>query len=211
MAQKVEAQDGVKPQQTLQTIQIPPLAPESVVIAVYDRKDGSVRMLDSRNFVEALATAERVHSIGKLDERDVITVTIPAGAAVGTELTEELAVPAGEVWFVTALRLTSPGESAPAVGDVVQVNAKVSAWPATGDQDGKAFFAANQGGAAPGEHWAEFHPGAPFFDPRNMSAELRLVGGQKVTLVARLTGAVAGAALTATLEPYGWKGKLLAS
>ncbi len=211
MVQKLEAQNGVKPQQALQAIQIPPLAPQSVIIAVFDRKDGSVRMLDSRNFVEALATAERIHAIGKLDERDVITVTIPTGAAVNTELTAELVVPVGEVWFITALHLTTPGESAPAVGDIVQVNAKVSAWPVTGDAAGKTFFAANQGGAAPGERWAEFHPGAPFFDPRNMSAELRLVGGQKVTLVARLTGAVAGAALTATLEPYGWKGKLLVS
>ena len=39
----------------------------------------------------------------------------------------------------------------------------------------------------------------------------RLEAAKKVTLTARLTGTVAGAALTATLEPYGWKGKLLAS
>ncbi|MDP3063160.1 MAG: hypothetical protein Q8O40_08125 [Chloroflexota bacterium] len=211
MVLKIQEHNGVKALQTLQTIAIPPLAPESVIIAVFDHKDGSIRMLDARNFVEALAAAERIHVIGKLDERDRITVTVPAGSAIGTVVAAELLVPAGEVWFLNMVHLTSPGESAPAVGDVVQVNFKNTSWPLTGDVAGKTFFATNQGGAAPGDHYAEFHPFAPLFATINLSCELRLEAGKKLTLVGVLTGAIAGAALVATLEPFGWKGKLLVS
>ena len=58
-------------------------------------------------------------------------------------------------------------------------------------------------------YYAEFHPFAPWFAATNLSEPLRLVGGDKLTLVATLTGAAAGAALTAELIPFGWKGRYL--
>ena len=197
--------------QTLQTVQIAPIPADQppVLIAGYDSKDGSLRIMNLRTLVEQLAPAERVHVVGKVDSRDGITATIPAASAIGTVVTEELEVPSGEVWFIDVIELISPAESGPAVGDIVQVNVRVSSWPDSASEAGQSHYAVNQGTAALENFYAEFNHVAPLWALDNLSTELRLVGGDKLTLVATLTGAIAGAALVATLNPYGWKGRYL--
>jgi len=197
--------------QTLATVSVAAIPADQppVLIAGYDSKDGSLRLANLRTWVEALASAEKVHMVGKLDERDAITATIAAGAAVGATASEELEVPSGEVWYLNLVQLVSPAESGVGVGDIVQVNFRVSSWPDEASEAGQLFFAADQGTAAEDNYYAEFHPFAPWFAATNLSEPLRLVGGDKLTLVATLTGAAAGAALTAELIPFGWKGRYL--
>ena len=197
--------------QTLATVTIAPIPADQppVLIAGYDSKDGSLRIANLRTLVEQMASAEKVHMVGKLGPADVITATIPITAAIGTVITEELEVPSDEVWYLNIVELISPAESALAVGDIVQVNFRVSSWPDALSDAGQPFFAVNQGTVALESFYAEGHPGAPLFGVENLSEPLRLVGGDKLTLIATLTGAIAGAALAAQLIPYGWKGRLL--
>ena len=201
----------MKAQQTLQTVTIAAIPADQppVLIAGYDSKTGGLHLANLRNWVEALAQAEKVHMVGKLDARDAITATIAAGSAVGANATATLEVGTGEVWYLNMVQLVSPAESGVGVGDIVQVNFRVSSFPSDTSSDGQLFFAANQGTAGLDNIYAEFHPYAPFFGVENLSEPLRLVGGDYLTLVATLTGAGAGAALQAQLIPYGWKGRYL--
>jgi len=200
----------------LVTVSIPPLADQSILIAGYDHFDGSLRILDVGALRELQVLAEQANSLRKLDSRDTITATIAAASAVGTQASAKLTVPAGEVWFIGAINVTSPAESGPGVGDIVQVNFRISRWvdqSATPSVDGQLFWAANQGTLAldlftawfagqEGLVWSPFGDGVP-------TPCLRLTGGDYITLVATLTGAVAGAALAATLTTYGYGGKAL--
>jgi len=201
----------VRAQQTLGTVSIAPIPSDQppILVAGYDSKDGSLRLMNLRTLVEMLTPAERVHVIGKLDTRDAITASIGAAAVVGSVASAELEVPAGEVWYLNVVELVSPAESGIGVGDIVQVNFRVSSWPDTLSEAGQLFYAANQGTDALESFYAEFGSTAPLWSLDNVSPELRLVGGDVLTLTAVLTGAAAGAALTATLNPYGWKGRYL--
>lgn len=197
--------------QTLATVTIAPIPEDQppVLIAGYDSSDGTLRLANLRTWVEMMAPAEKVHSIGKLDTRDAITAIIPVTSAIGAVVTSELPVPSGEVWYLNQVNLVSPAESGVGVGDIVQVNFRVSRWPDAASELGRAFYPANQGTVALDNFFAEFHAAGPFLGLLNHSEPLRLVGGDIITLVATLTGAIAGANLTATLNPYGWKARYL--
>ncbi len=197
--------------QTLTTVDIAPIPADQppVLIAGYDSSDGTLRLANLRTWVEALAKAEKVHMVGKLDARDQIQAAVAAAAAIATLATQTLTVPSGEVWYLNMVELVSPAESGVGVGDLLQVNFRVSSFPDAASTAGQLFFAAAQGTAAIDNFFAEFHAAAPWLAEENFSEPLRLVGGDILTLVATLAGAVAGAALTATLIPHGWKGRLL--
>jgi len=155
---------------------------------------------------EPLALVEGLYSLDRLDARDIITATIPVGSPVGTVVTAQLAVPASELWLLNRLTLVSPAESGGGVGDIVQVNFRLSAWQipdtrlgTTVNEGGRQYWPAAQGTAAANSYDVDF----PALG--ELGAELRLAGGKIITLVATLTGAVAGAALAATLVPFGRK------
>lgn len=159
---------------------------------------------------QPLAAIERLYSTDRIDARDIIEATIGAGAAIGAEARARLSVPSGELWFLNRIALVSPAESGVGVGDIVQVNFRISKWPyadtrggAVIDDDGRSYWPDDQGTAAEDTYTVDLPAQG------ELGEELRLEGGDVVTLVATLTGAVAGAALTASLTPFGRKVKKL--
>jgi len=175
-----------------------------VTIGVYK---GQAAFFDLDKLVnQPLAAIERLYSTDRLDARDIIEAVIGAGAAIGAEARARLTVPSDEVWFLNRLQLVSPAESGVGVGDIVQVNFRISKWPyadvrggATIDPDGRSYWAAAQGTAAVDTFTVDLPAQG------ELGEELRLEGGDVITLVATLTGAVAGAALTSSLTPFGRK------
>lgn len=175
----------------------------SVLVGAHDA--GQVKAIPLAALIEPLVLAERLHATDRLDARNArVQATIAAGAAVGATARGTITVPEGEVWFVQRMQHISPAESGVGVGDIVQTNIRLSKWvdPA-GDTDGKPYNEANIGTAALNTTNEDLTA------VDELGAELRLVGGDKLTLVAVLTGAAAGANLTATLTLFGRKGKRL--
>ena len=116
--------------------------------------------LDIDTLVEPLVQAEQLHILGILDGRveghDLVTVTIPLGALANATLTGTLPVPAGEVWFINAVRMVTPADN----GGSPTVNWHCSLWPdpaATPSAFGQPFHAVpinfTPGG---GTQWDEF-------------------------------------------------------
>ena len=202
-APKTQVSPSVGAQQV--SVSIPPLGPNSVLVAGYDAKDGSLRLLNLDTLRQLEVQAERLHALDRLDSRNAqATATIASGSAVGAVASEEIEVPAGEVWFVNRMRHVSPAESGVGVGDIVQTNVRISKWTDPGGNTaGKAYNPAAIGTAA--EDVTDEDLGAV----GELGEELRLDPGDKVTLVATLSGAAAGADLTATLTLFGRRGKLL--
>lgn len=168
---------------------------------------GQTVFLDLDKLVnEPLAAVEGLYSLDRLDGRDIITATIPIASAIGTIIPAELVVPAGELWLLNRLVLVSPAESGGGVGDIVQVNFRISSWQfpdvrggATVNEAGRSYWPAAQGTAVVNTYTVDFPAQG------ELGAELRLKAGDTITLAATLTGAVAGAALAATLTPFGRK------
>ena len=159
---------------------------------------------------QPLAAIERLYSTDRIDARDIVQAVIASGAAVGSVARGRLTVSSGEVWFLNRLVLVSPTESGVGVGDIVQVNFRISKWPypdtragVTVDDDGRSYWANAQGTAAEDTYTVDLPAQG------DLGEELRLEAGDVITLVATLTGAVAGAALTASLTPFGRKVKKL--
>ena len=159
--------------------------------------------------VQPLVQAETLYALDRIDDRDRVEVKIAAGAAIASKASAKLEVPAGEVWFLNRVVLTSPAESGVGVGDIVQVNFCISAWPLRQDEiplvegAGRKYWAVERGTAALDTYTVDLSAQG------ELGAELRLTGGDFITLYAELTGAPAGADLVASLTPYGRKGKLL--
>jgi len=170
------------------------------VMAGWDPTDNRFHPLNLDYIRQMAALAERLHALDRLDDRDKVEATITSGSSVGATATKDLEVPTGEVWFINRLVLVSPAESGVGVGDIVQVNVRVSKWPKT-DDVAKSYWSANRGTAAENSYTIDLPAQG------ELGEELRLEAGDKLTLVAALTGAAAGADLTASLTPYGRKGK----
>lgn len=184
--------------QAQQTTPTPALGTNAFIVVGYS--GGVYRVLNLDYILEIARQTEGLYTLDRLDTRNGITATIPIASVVGTVVRTSLPVPAGEVWELSRIQHIAPGESAPAVGDIVQTNFRVSIWPDTAsDPDGKLYNAANIGVAAP----TTTNEDLPAVS--ELGSVLRLEGGQKVTLVATLTGAAAGAAIVATLNPFGRK------
>ena len=173
----------------------------------YYKGDAAFWDLDKANN-QPLVHAEQLNSLGKIDTRNQITLTIPNGTAVGVYGTvAELEVPSGEVWFLSQVELITPAQA----GGIVLGNFRISGWSDPNVAAGQAFWANNQGQALGGTYVAECYGCAPAFVALGdaIGAPLRLGPGDKLTLFGEVTTAALTAARTLTLNPYGWKGKRL--
>jgi len=189
---------------------VPSIPPDGGrVMAGWDPSDNRFHPLNLDILRQLQVLMEAAHILGILDGRDQVSATIASGSAVGATASAEIEVPTDEVWFIHLILVTSPAESGVGVGDIVQVNFRISVWPDEASEHGQAYWQNNQGTAALDSYYAEFHPGAPFIAMKDLPVPLRLPGGSKIRLEATLIGAAAGASLSATLTPYGYKGKQL--
>ncbi len=169
--------------------------PGVVPIGVYK---GEARFWDLDMAVnQPLALVEKAHALDRLDDRDVVSVKIGAGAAIGATGRDKHIVPAGKVHFINRLVVSAP--AADGGGAFLTVNVRVSIWPdvaTTPDTDGKAYWTTDK------------QPkGVPVTldlpAQGELGEELRLPAGSSLTLVATVAGAGLAADTTATLIPYG--------
>jgi len=181
---------------------------EGIIVLGYHR--GALAFIDlDKLVIQPLIAAEKLYALDRIDDRDQISAKIASGAAVGSKASQKITVPSGEVWFLNRIVLTSPAESGAGVGDIVKVNFCVSYWPLRAEEAvcvegaGRRYWKDNKGTAALDTYTVDFPAQG------ELGEELRLVGGDSITLYAELTGATAGADLTATLTPYGRKTKFL--
>ena len=172
---------------------VPPLGEWLSLLGVYDNQTGHWVGLPLEALVEALLEAEALHTQDRIDERNKIEVSIPTGTAVDIVKTTEYEIPSGEVWWLNRLNLVTGAE--------VSGNIRISKFPKTDDVDKKylgtdlvASQDVNYDLAAVGQ----------------LGADLRLVGGDKVTLVATVTAAGGTTAdRKVTLNLYGRKARRL--
>jgi hypothetical protein len=207
----------------------PPMADVSLLVGGW--ADGDWRFLNVGGLEELQVLAEQQHILGILDGRllatattpgDLATVTIPAGTVVGAVAGTQrftIPVPPAEVWFIQAVALHSPAESAPMAGEIVTCNFRTTVWPDTAvvpNALGLPYF----GGSPQDYVWTindeifdcEFSIGSTawmWWGTKNIQTMLRIPGGESISLEAILTGANAGANLVADMRLYGFKGKLL--
>jgi hypothetical protein len=198
---------------TINPLQLTSLTPASVtggrsvntlgVIPIGNYK-GAAAFIDLDKLVnQPLVLAEKAYALDKLDDRNFVDVVIGAGAAIGSTGRDKITVPAGEVWFLNRLVVNAP--AADGGGAYLSVNFRLSIWPdmaATPDPDGKAYWSADK------------EPkGTPVTldlpAQGELGEELKLPAGSSITLVATVKGAALAADTTATLTPYGRKGKAL--
>jgi hypothetical protein len=172
---------------------VPPLGQSLSLLGVYDNESGYWMGLPLQVLREALLNAESLHTEDRIDERDKIEVTVPNATAQDTVKTTEFEVPSGEVWFLNRLNLITEAE--------VSGNVRVSKFPKVSDID-KKYLGTDQAAGADTDY--------DLAAPGQLGADLRLVGGDKITVVATVT-AVGGttADRKVTLNPYGRKAKRL--
>jgi hypothetical protein len=191
--------------------QVQQMFPGFMVVGDYK---GYGAILDIDKLVcQPLVKAERLHILGILDGReedyDLQTIRIPNGSVAGASVRERLTVPAGEVWFVSAVRLTTPADQ----GGTPAINWRCSLWEdrlATPDADGQAFHANPLSNTPAGNAWTdEFYPEAPGVAIGNKGAMLRLPAGSRITAVATNLTAAATGNMDCTLALYGYVGKSL--
>jgi hypothetical protein len=172
---------------------MPPLGEWLSLLGVYDNESGYWVGLPLQALTEALLVAESLHTEDRIDERDKIEVTVPNGTAQDTVKTTEFEVPEGEVWYLNRLNLVTEAE--------VSGNIRISKFPKTDTTDKKYLGTDQAAGndvnydlAAAGQ----------------LGADLRLIGGDKITIVATAT-AVGGttADRKVTLNPFGRKARRL--
>ena len=147
---------------------------------------------------QPLVLAEKAYALDRLDSRDGINVTVPNLTALAAIITGEIAVPAGEVWYLNRLSVVCP--AADATG-TASFNILVSSFPKTAAGGDKPYLPANV--TAMGANTDCDLPAQG-----QLGEELRLVGGDKLTL--QLTVTVAFTAdKVFRLNVWGRKGKPL--
>ncbi|MEN8615473.1 hypothetical protein ABFB09_09440 [Dehalogenimonas sp. THU2] len=172
---------------------VPPLGQSLSLLGVYDNESGYWMGLPLQVLREALLSAEVLQTEDRIDERDKVEVTIPDLSAQDTVKTTELEVPAGEVWYLNRLNLITEAE--------VSGNIRVSKFPKADTVD-KKYLGTDQA-AGNDEDYDLAAPG-------ELGADLRLVGGDKLTLVATVTAAGGTIAdRKVTLNPFGRKTRRL--
>ena len=164
-----------------------------------------------KGVVQPLIHAESLHNLGVIDGRledyDLQTITIPNAAAVGAVVTEELTVPAGQVWFINFVELTTPADA----GGRANINWRCDLWtdPVAAAAAGQLATAVGYGDIAGNTWWDEFHSAAPFMAVTGKNYPLRLPAGTIITFQATNTIAIATGAMACTGRLFGWIGKLL--
>ena len=164
---------------------------------------------------QPLVLAEQLHILGVLDGReedyDRQTVTIPASAAALVSVAENLTVPTGEVWFLTAIESILPASGG---ANIITGNWHCSLWTdraAVPSAFGQSFHAAAFNfGVGGGTQFDEFSPPAVWWVITNKPYPLRLPAGTVLTFVATNTGVAApAAAVNAVFNIHGYIGKSL--
>jgi len=173
---------------------VPPLNQWLSLLGVYDNESGCWVGLPLQALTEALVLAEARHAVDRLDERNgQVEITLPDGSAEGTVKTKELEVPDDEVWFVSRFHLEVDN-------DTVSGNIRISGFPKVNDVD-KRYLGTNQDGISDETY--------DLADPGELGAELRLAGGDKVTVVATAIADPTVDDGTVTLTLHGRKAKRL--
>ncbi|WP_226988252.1 hypothetical protein [Dehalococcoides mccartyi] len=172
---------------------MPPLGQELTLLGVYDNDSGYWMGLPLQVLREALLTAESLHTEDRIDERDKIEATVPNASAQDTVKTKEFEVPAGEVWYLNRLNLITEAE--------ISGNVRVSRFPKVDTVEKK--YLGTDLAASQNEDYDLASPG-------QLGADLRILGGDKLTVVATVT-AVGGttADRKVTLNVYGRKARRL--
>jgi len=168
---------------------VPPLDAVMSLLGVFDTDSGYWVGLPLQALTKALLTAESLDTADRIDERDKIEVTVPDGSAQDVVKTKEFEVPAGEVWYLNRLNLVTEAE--------VSGNVRISKFPKTDTVDKKYLgtdLAASQ------------NVNYDLEAAGQLGADLRLVGGDKITVVATVTAAGGTTAdRKVTLNPFGRK------
>jgi hypothetical protein len=170
---------------------VPPLGQWLTLIGVYDNESGYWMGLPLQVLREALLSAEALHTEDRIDERDKIEVTVLDASAQDTVKTAEFEVPAGEVWFLNRLNLVTEAE--------VSGNIRISKFPKVSDAD-KKYLGTDQA-AAPAP--------TTTCGSGQLGADLRLIGGDKITVVHVTAVGGTTADRKVTLNPYGRKANRL--
>ena len=212
---------------------VPPLGQWLSLLGAYDNESGYWVGLPLQVFSEQLALAEKQHALDRIDPRNgQISITVPIGTAVGAQVTGEIEVPEDEIWYLRCHEIHIHQQAALTAGDLI-CNFRVSRFPAT-DDVAKLFYSTNDRLTATqaqiaagsindhdqllvGAYWdgsAEVKVYRDvirdFADPDELGNALRLIGGDKLTLVATgETAAIAGGAVTVDLTVWGLRGKRL--
>ena len=168
---------------------VPPLDAVLSLLGVYDNNSGFWVGLPLQALTEALLVAEALHTEDRIDERDKIELTVANGTAKDTVKTKEYEIPSGEVWYFNRLNLVTEAE--------ISGNIRISKFPKSGTLD-KTYLGTDLAASQD----VDYDLGAA----GELGADLRLIGGDKVTVVATVT-AVGGttADRKVTLNPFGRK------
>ena len=212
---------------------VPPLDQWLSLLGVYDNENGYWVGFPLQTLTEQLVLAEKQHALDRIDPRNgQISITIPIGTAVGAQVTGEIEVPEDEIWFLRNHEIRVHQQAALTAGDLI-CNFRVSRFPTT-DDVAKLFYntvdrlIATQAQIAAGDVYdrdtelvGAYWDGVAevkvyrdlirdFANPDELGNALRLIGGDKLTLVATgETVATAGGAVTVDLTVWGLKGKRL--
>jgi len=212
---------------------VPPLGQYLNLLGVYDNESGFWMGLPLQVLSEQLVLAEKQHTLDRIDIRNgQVSVTVPIGTAVGASVTGEIEVPEGEIWYLRGHEIRIHQQAGLSAGDLI-CNFRVSRFPVT-DDVAKLFYNTNdrliatQAQIAAGDVFdhdlvlvGAYWDGSAevkvyrevirdFIDPDELGNALRLIGGDKLTLVATgETAAIAGGAVTVDLTVWGLRGKRL--
>jgi len=212
---------------------VPPLGQWLDLIGVYDNVTGYWVGLPLQVFSEQLVLAEKQHTLDRIDPRNgQVSITVPIGTAVGASITGEIEVPEDEIWYLRGHEIKVHQQAALSNGDLI-CNFRVSRFPIS-DDVAKLYYntsdrlVATQALIAAGEvndhdlalvgaYWDGSDEVKvyrdiirDFADPDELGNALRLIGGDKLTLVATgETAAIAGGAVTVDLTVWGLRGKRL--
>ncbi len=190
MTEKIQAQQypgypGTRPPKGW----VPPLDAVLTLMGVYDNENGYWIGLPLQALTEALLVAESLHTEDRIDERNKIELTVPSGTAKDAVKTKEYEIPAGEVWYLNRLNL--------ATEDEISGNIRISKFPKSDTVD-KAYLGTDQAAGLD----VNYDLGAL----GQLGADLRLIGGDKVTVTATVTAAGGTTAdRKVMLNPYGRK------
>ena len=147
------------------------------LIAVFDAESGYWVGLPLQALTEALMVAEALHTADRLDGGTSHDCDVASGTAADVVKTKEVEVPSGEVWWVERFRLVTEPE--------VLGNIRISKFPKVDDTD-KALLASYQ--AEPSGGHTAYQVDYDLADPSLLGAPLRLVGGDKITVVGKVHG-----------------------
>ena len=163
---------------------------------------GQTTFLDFDKLVnQPLILAEKAHCLDRVDSRNGVNATVPLAANVGDSVAPgEIAVPAGEVWYINRLSVGCP---VPDGVGTCSYNILVSSFPKTVTGTDKPYLPANapDPGVGPDDYDLPAQG--------ELGEELRLVGGDKLSLVLTITAGPFAAITNYRLNIWGRKGKAL--